>query len=62
MLNEAREVIDILPGEHTGKCLLGNNGTLLKATSSELPGILKNGDVLYHEGSLQGAYPTFKMS
>jgi hypothetical protein len=54
ILNEAREIVTLLPPEEVGKCVLAGDGTLFQANTpfqglSEKP--------CFHKGTLRGAFP-----
>jgi hypothetical protein len=59
MLNEARELIQILPPENVGTCLLNLDGKLFGGGKAELPAALRAGSVHFHRGTVRGAYPRF---
>lgn len=59
-LEEAHSIVDILPGQEVGTCVLNENNELLRASSTELPRLVKEGKVRYHAGSIRGAYPVVR--
>jgi len=60
MVNDAREVIVILPGEKAGTCVLGRDGALYVGKPSELPRALASGELVFHRGSIRGALPQLR--
>lgn len=60
MLEEAGEIIELLPEEEAGKCVLRKNGTLFNGTVAELSRDLKHDKLLFHEGSIGGVLPQLK--
>jgi len=57
MLREAREVVGILPAEQAGTCVLHNQGGLYQEDSAQLRRDLKADNIVFHQGSIRGAYP-----
>ncbi len=60
MLREAEKLIDILPAEHVGDCVLDLNGNLILASNQDLQQLLDADKIIWHSGSLRGAYPIIK--
>lgn len=60
MLAEAEAIVAALPPEKAGACVLGDDNELLSVPPSELPGLLGNGKVRFHEGRLFGAFPQLR--
>ena len=60
MLREAEEIVDILPADNVGTCVLDSEGNLLRASAAELKVLLASDKVRYHAGCLRGAYPVIK--
>jgi hypothetical protein len=58
ILTEAKELIDQLPPEQVGRCVLGGGGELFSGTATEAVTALKRGTMRFHEGSIRGALPT----
>lgn len=56
----AREVVDGLPHEHAGTCVLDGGGELLKASPSDLAQVLAAGRVRFHPGRIRGAFPELR--
>jgi hypothetical protein len=59
-LAAAREVIDRLPAEQAGRCVLDEHGMLCTTASSDLPERLAAGRLRYHPGTIRGALPVLK--
>ena len=57
MLGEARAIVDTLPAEEAGKCVLTSSGVLFSGGPVELGKALTQGSLLFHEGALRGALP-----
>jgi hypothetical protein len=60
MLNEANDVVDALPPERVGTCVLTQTGELLRATAGDLRAGLEQGKVAFHAGRIRGAFPAIK--
>jgi hypothetical protein len=56
MLEQARRLIDSLPLEHIGECVLRSEGGLFRGGETEL----KSAQPSFHPGSLRGALPKVK--
>ena len=59
-LSEARLIIDALPANEVGKCVLNGNFELLSGNYNEIMCAIGNGEYSFHEGSIHGAFPTIK--
>ena len=57
MLAEACEIIQWLPTEHVGMCVLNRNGDAYTGSAHQLKQDLSKGDLLFHAGRIRGAYP-----
>lgn len=57
MLREANDMAMQLPEDHVGMCVLARNGTLFTGTLDALQRALKHDSLLFHEGSIRGAWP-----
>jgi hypothetical protein len=57
ILESARLVVEALPAEEAGKCVLSRDGQLLKANPEDIGDLLKRGEVRFHAGSIRGALP-----
>lgn len=58
MLREGLEIIDLLPAEQAGKCMLSSDGTLLSGGIKEIRHGLASGQCLWHSGSIGGVIPS----
>lgn len=58
ILAEAEEIIDQLPPEQAGRCVLDAGGQLFSGTAQDAASALKQGAMLFHEGCIRGAMPT----
>jgi hypothetical protein len=57
ILATAREVVDALPIEQVGKCVLGSDGALFRGGVEALRDGLRQGAVRFHAGHLGGVLP-----
>ena len=57
MLDEARDLVSLLPSREIGKCVLDQDGNLFVGDAKQLPAALNEGTVRFHEGSIRGALP-----
>jgi len=57
MLKEGLEIIDLLPGEQAGKCMLSSHGTLVSGGIDEIRQVLTSKQCLWHSGSVGGIIP-----
>lgn len=57
MLDQARVLVDRLPADQAGHCVLDLQGELVQLAPDELATALKQGRVVFHAGSLHGALP-----
>lgn len=57
ILAEARIIVDLLPANEVGRCVLDLKCGLFRASSEDLPSQLKSGFIRFHSGSIRGAYP-----
>ena len=58
MLQEAREIIQYLPEEKVGSCILDTTGTLFNESAMNLQNAIQRNSVHYHQGTICGAWPT----
>ena len=56
-VDEAREVLRVLPAETAGRCVLDHRGGPARFAPAELRRALADGLVVFHEGSIRGAFP-----
>lgn len=59
-LDEARELVRLLPPEQVGKCVLDIQGRLERSSPSAITGQLALGRVTFHEGRIRGAFPELR--
>ena len=57
MLEEARTITVILPAGQVGKCVLRRRGDLYRGDLSQLRQDLAGDSLLFHPGTIRGAYP-----
>ena len=57
MLNEARDLVAILPPAESGKCVLDQDHELFAGDIGQLRAALSNHTVRFHEGRIHGALP-----
>ena len=57
MLAQAASIIDLLPPEEAGNCVLDAQHNLFTGSSAHLSRALAQGEIRFHTGSLGGAYP-----
>ena len=57
MLDQAAAVIDLLPPEEAGTCVLDSEDDLFTGGSADLARALAGRRIRFHSGSLGGAYP-----
>lgn len=57
MLAQAREIVEILPPEEVGKCVVTAQGTLCNLAPHELEIALQNDGLRFHQGRICGAWP-----
>ncbi len=56
-IDEARQLIRLLPSEQVGRCVLDHAGRLATAPPATLVGELAGGRLAFHEGRIRGAFP-----
>jgi hypothetical protein len=59
-VEEAREIIRLLPPEHVGKCVLDDRRLLERASPEALVRELASDSVRFHEGRIRGAFPEIR--
>jgi hypothetical protein len=59
-LEEAREIVRLLPPEQVGGCVLDAHGALQRAAPSALAEELARGRVAFHPGCIRGAFPEIR--
>ncbi|MBT3295117.1 MAG: hypothetical protein HN919_12260 [Verrucomicrobia bacterium] len=60
MLEDAGEIIDLLPEDHLGHCVLIHGGDLFDGSPADLKDALDKNQLLFHEGSVCGAWPRIR--
>lgn len=60
MLDEARDLVRLLPAEHAGSCVLASDFTLFRGGRAALENALKGGTIHFHAGSIRGAWPKIR--
>ena len=60
MLKEAEELIELLPSEEAGSCVLDDKANLFIGGPEILDGALKKEAVGFHKGTIKGAYPEIR--
>lgn len=59
-LEEAREIVPLLPPEEVGSCVLAKDSELCRLPPRELARALERNDLSFHTGSIRGALPTIR--
>jgi hypothetical protein len=62
MLREARDILDRLPSDKVGTCVLAESGDLFRGGTAELAEALSGGRIRFHPGRIKGAYPALVRS
>jgi hypothetical protein len=57
MLRVAEATIELLPAEHVGTCVLDPGSGLFKGGPPELRQAMGSGRLVFHRGSIRGAFP-----
>ena len=60
-IDEARQLIRLLPSEQVGRCVLDHAGRLATAPPATLVGELAAGRLAFHEGRIRGAFPELRI-
>lgn len=60
ILKEAEQIIDLLPSEESGACVLDDAANLFIGGSETLKTALQKNAVRFHRGSIKGAYPKLR--
>lgn len=56
---QSQMVIDLLPEDHVGECVLDQKGALFRGEPVELKQALENDSLQFHKGHIRGAMPVF---
>jgi Nucleotidyl transferase AbiEii toxin, Type IV TA system len=59
MLREASSIIDALPFQEIGKCVLSSRGGLFQGSGEDATRALTAREVVFHSGAIRGAMPSF---
>ena len=57
MVREAESLIEVLPAETLGTCVLDRAGGLFRGGPAEARDALTAGRLLFHPGTIRGAFP-----
>jgi hypothetical protein len=60
ILGAAREIVDILPLLHLGRCVLTSTGDLFRGDATELQAAVDRDQLVFHPGRIGGAWPEIK--
>jgi hypothetical protein len=60
MMSEAREIVEHLPCEEAGNCVLTSVGALFRGGPAELAQALAGEKLVFHTGALRGALPRIR--
>jgi len=56
---QAQAVVDLLPDDHVGECVLDKAGALFRGEPDELKQALEKGSLQFHKGHIGGSMPVF---
>lgn len=57
-IDQARELLSLLPGDEAGQCVLTATGDLCRLAPEAMKTALALGDLGFHPGSIRGAFPS----
>ncbi len=57
LLTEAEAIIEVLPADEVGKCVLARGGSLYRTGAGGLRSALARGELVFRPGSIRGALP-----
>ena len=57
LLDSGHEVVDVLPAEEVGRCVLTRQGELFRGDAEAARRALAQGEIAFHAGRIKGAYP-----
>ena len=57
MLEQAEQIVDRLPEDQLGTCVMTNDGTMFEGAPDALEEALRSRKVCFHQGCLRGAWP-----
>jgi hypothetical protein len=58
MLEEAREIVTLLPAEQVGRCVLTRTGELYKGGPEDARGAVERAQIAFRPGSIRGVLPS----
>ena len=61
ILAEAKAITETLPPAQTGTCVLSMRGDLCRAAIGELSALVAEGSLLFHAGTIRGAFPQLRI-
>ena len=61
IVEEADDMVDLLPAEHVGKCVMDPGGKLFRGTTDDLRSAIGGKRLAFHAGSIRGAWPTISV-
>ncbi len=56
-VNEGKQIVDHLPADRAGTCLLNRDGTLFRASPDNIPRFLQEEAIVFHRGAIGGVWP-----
>lgn len=57
-IDQARDLLAVLPADEAGKCVLTGNGELCRLGPESIEDAVAQGEVRFHPGSVRGAFPS----
>ena len=57
VLKESAEILDLLPADEVGKCVLDEHANLFRGDPSSLEDAMKSKSLRFHQGTMHGAFP-----
>ena len=57
ILKEAEALVELLPYEHAGSCVIDRNAELFNGEPRDLKSALQKSAIRFHRGTLRGSYP-----
>lgn len=58
----SRDIVNVLPADEVGTCVLTRRGELFKGDAENLKHALERDDILFHAGRVRGAFPRARFS
>jgi hypothetical protein len=62
LLAQAEELVELLPAESAGACVLARDGSLFRGDSAALRQALSGAALVFHPGRIRGALPTVHLA